>query len=91
MNAYRLAIWFFCGVPCLRQIYVYMTDPSCKRLGTLLSYDWFFSPGILSDGCMVGMQAWMCVLLMVTELCIIFKHGRGLYTVPMSTNVKFGM
>lgn len=29
----RLMIWAFVGVPSLRQIYSYMSDPTCKRIG----------------------------------------------------------
>lgn len=34
LNVIRLAIWAFVGVPSLRQVYTYMTDPTCKRIGT---------------------------------------------------------
>ena len=34
LNAIRLVIWAFVGVPSLRQVYTYMTDPTCKRIGT---------------------------------------------------------
>ena len=33
LNVVRLGIWAFVGTPCLRQIYTYMTDPNCKRIG----------------------------------------------------------
>lgn len=33
LNLIRLLIWAFVGVPSLRQIYSYMTDPKCKRIG----------------------------------------------------------
>ncbi len=29
----RLVIWAFVGVPSLRQIYSYLSDPRCKRIG----------------------------------------------------------
>lgn len=29
----RLIIWAFVGVPSLRQIYSYLSDPNCKRIG----------------------------------------------------------
>lgn len=29
----RLLIWAFVGLPSLRQIYSFMTDPTCKRIG----------------------------------------------------------
>lgn len=34
LNVVRLLIWAFVGVPSLRQLYQYMTDPLCKRIGT---------------------------------------------------------
>lgn len=33
LNLYRLLIWAFIGFPAIRQIYRYVTDPSCKRIG----------------------------------------------------------
>ena len=33
LNVIRLIIWAMVGVPSLRQIYSYMTDPNCKRIG----------------------------------------------------------
>jgi len=33
LNLVRLIIWAFVGVPCMRQIYSYLTDPHCKRIG----------------------------------------------------------
>ena len=34
MNFYRLWLVALCGTPSMRQLYVYMTDPACKTLGT---------------------------------------------------------
>jgi phosphatidylserine synthase 2 len=34
LNHYRLLICYLCGVPAVRQFYNYLTDSSCKRLGT---------------------------------------------------------
>ena len=34
LNAIRLGIWAFVGIPSLRQVYTYMTEPSCRRIGT---------------------------------------------------------
>ncbi|KNC80805.1 hypothetical protein SARC_06842 [Sphaeroforma arctica JP610] len=34
VNSIRLGLWFVMGAPALRQVYVYITDPSCRRLGT---------------------------------------------------------
>jgi phosphatidylserine synthase 2 len=33
LNVVRLLVWAFVGVPSLRQIYSYMTDVNCKRIG----------------------------------------------------------
>jgi len=33
LNVVRLMIWAFVGVPSFRQIYQYMSDPHCKRIG----------------------------------------------------------
>ena len=34
LNVIRLAIWGFVAVPALRQVYTFMTEPTCKRIGT---------------------------------------------------------
>eukprot|EP01134_Creolimax_fragrantissima_P002928 CFRG2928T1 len=34
VNGMRLLLWFIMGTPALRQLYIYITDPSCVRLGT---------------------------------------------------------
>jgi phosphatidylserine synthase 2 len=34
LNSYRLILWFFIGMPAVREYYLYITDDSCKRLGT---------------------------------------------------------
>jgi len=34
LNVIRLFIWYVVGVPCLRQLYSYITDPTCKKIGT---------------------------------------------------------
>eukprot|EP01083_Nonionella_stella_P295623 1004681_1 len=34
LNVYRLLVWFGMGLVSLRQFYVYLVDPRCKRLGT---------------------------------------------------------
>jgi hypothetical protein len=34
LNIMRLGLWSVIGAPSIRQLYVYVTDPTCKRLGT---------------------------------------------------------
>jgi len=34
LNHFRLAIFTFLGLPAIRQVYIYMTDDQCKRLGS---------------------------------------------------------
>lgn len=34
LNIYRLIIWWLCGCPAIREIYLYITDEKYKRLGT---------------------------------------------------------
>lgn len=65
----RLIIWAFVGVPSLRQIYSYMSDPHCKR---------------------IGHQTFLGLLILSTELIVIFKFGRGEFTNPMPDNIRFG-
>lgn len=33
LNTYRLLFMFFATIPAVRELYQYVTDPSCKRLG----------------------------------------------------------
>lgn len=33
LNAWRLLIWTFLGLPIGRQLYAFITDPACKRIG----------------------------------------------------------
>lgn len=33
LNTYRLILWFFIGMPAIREYYMYVVDPECKRLG----------------------------------------------------------
>jgi hypothetical protein len=67
---YRLCLLWLCGCPTIRQIYIYVTDPSCLRLGS---------------------QAWVVICILMTELLIVIKFGRGIFPqlVP-STNVMIG-
>eukprot|EP00899_Mesostigma_viride_P005416 jgi/Mesvir1/14876/Mv05486-RA.1 len=34
LNVYRLGLLFVIGLPTLRQLYIYTSDPSCRRLGS---------------------------------------------------------
>lgn len=45
----RIGIWALIGVPSLRQIYSYLTDPKCKRLG----HQCFMSIVILTTECLI--------------------------------------
>jgi phosphatidylserine synthase 2 len=33
LNTYRLILWFFVGMPAIREYYQFVSDPECKRLG----------------------------------------------------------
>lgn len=33
LNTYRLILWFFIGMPAIREYYMYIEDENCKRLG----------------------------------------------------------
>jgi phosphatidylserine synthase 2 len=33
LNTYRLIMWFFVGMPAIREYYQFVSDPECKRLG----------------------------------------------------------
>lgn len=33
LNVYRLILWFFLGVPAIREYYEYVSNPACKRVG----------------------------------------------------------
>ena len=65
----RLIIWAFVGVPSLRQIYSYLSDPNCKR---------------------IGHQTFLCVVVLLTELIVITKFGKGEFPDAMPANIKAG-
>jgi phosphatidylserine synthase 2 len=68
LNVYRLIIWWMIGLPMCRQVYVYMTDAGCKRLGA---------------------HTFLGASIMSTELMIMLKFGRGLYTESMPQHLKY--
>jgi hypothetical protein len=63
----RLLIWALVGVPSLRQIYSYITDAQCKR---------------------IGHQTFLALLILLTELALIAKFGRGEFPHPMPDHVR---
>lgn len=68
----RLGFWILVGAPALRQFYIYVTDSTCKRLGT---------------------QCWVATAIILTELIICIKHGRGQFPTssPASTTILFSI
>lgn len=46
LNVVRLIIYFFTGMPALRQLYIYITDPNCKRLG---SHAWLCAANVATE------------------------------------------
>lgn len=66
----RLFIWAFVGVPSLRQIYSYLSDPRCKR---------------------IGHQTFLCLIILLTELILIFKFGQGEFPKSMPQNIQYGL
>lgn len=62
LNHVRLGFWFFFSLPCMRQFYVYMTDPTVKS---------------------IGRQSFLCIVIIATELLIIFKLSVGEFKTPI--------
>jgi len=36
INVSRLVLWMFTGLPALREYYQFVTDPTCKKFGTMV-------------------------------------------------------
>eukprot|EP00742_Colponemidia_sp_Colp-10_P004316 GILJ01004605.1.p1 GENE.GILJ01004605.1~~GILJ01004605.1.p1 ORF type:complete len:445 (-),score=40.76 GILJ01004605.1:122-1408(-) len=62
LNLVRLFIWVPFAVAGTREYYVYMSDPTCKRIGQML---------------------WLDLAILLTEGCISYKFGKGLFNEPM--------
>src|SRR6185312_1188205 len=96
--ALRLGIWFFIALPCMRQIYVYTTNPACKRIGQryLPSVSFLFLvTHLLSvddcdcELCEPGNHTFLGLCIIITELLIIIKFSPGEFTKPMPEGVQY--
>lgn len=67
-SLFSLFFWFMFSMPCLRQFYLYMTDPTVKS---------------------IGRQAFLCVVIILTEVLIIVKMGAGEFNEPMAYQNKY--
>ncbi len=67
LNLVRLLFWFYFSLPCIRQFYIYMTDPTVQS---------------------IGRQAFLCVVIILTEVLIIVKMGQGEFHEPMPLKAK---
>jgi phosphatidylserine synthase 2 len=67
LNPARLLLWVLFSLPCVRQFYLYMTNPHVKTLGR---------------------QAFLCIVIMATELMLIFKLSSGEFNAPYPTHLK---
>jgi hypothetical protein len=67
LNLVRLLFWFLFSLPCLRQFYLYMADPTVQS---------------------IGRQAFLCVVIIATEVLIIIKMGAGEFKEPMAFQNK---
>nr|CCA21075.1 phosphatidylserine synthase putative [Albugo laibachii Nc14] len=78
LNVVRLCIWYSAGSYAIAEYYVFTT--------MTLSY-----PGERYVHVnKLGPRAWLGVAVVTTEVCVIIKHGRGMFTEPFPIVVKAG-
>ncbi|ETV95782.1 hypothetical protein H310_10838 [Aphanomyces invadans] len=78
LNVVRLTIWYSAGSYAIAEFYVFMS---------------YTAPSHLPDGATapsrkLGPRAWLGLGVVVTEICLILKHGQGMFTAPFPTIVK---
>ncbi|CCI49075.1 hypothetical protein ABG067_000084 [Albugo candida] len=78
LNIYRLCIWYSAGSYAIAEYYIFTT--------MTLSYPGERDVPINK----LGPRAWLGVAVVATEVCVIVKHGRGMFTEPFSLTVKAG-
>lgn len=78
LNVWRLAIWYSAGSYAVAEYYIFSTfTMHCEGVGQVPVKK-------------LGPRAWLGVLVVSTEVCVIVKHGRGMFTAPFPLFVKVG-
>lgn len=75
LNIWRLSIWYTAGSYAVAEYYIWCTFT--------MSYN-----GVNVPVKKLGPRAWLGIVVVCTELLVIFKHGRGMFTAPFPTHIK---
>jgi phosphatidylserine synthase 2 len=78
LNVYRLLIWYTAGSYAVAEYYIFSTftvHVEGKRAAPVQK---------------LGPRAWLGVVVVATEVCVIVKHGAGMFTAPFPLYVKLG-
>ena len=87
----RLAFVFLSGLPAVRELYQYLMNPRFgissfhSGLSKLISF-WINRKAVR-----MGAHAWLLLATIVTELLVIRKWGKNIYTQPFPTYVKYSL
>ncbi|RLN97485.1 hypothetical protein BBJ28_00003743 [Nothophytophthora sp. Chile5] len=76
LNVYRLGIWYSAGSYAVAEYYIFSTFTMSYRGDQQVPVK------------KLGPRAWLGVAVVVTELLVIIKHGRGMFTEPFPLYVK---
>ncbi|RQM23720.1 hypothetical protein B5M09_003912 [Aphanomyces astaci] len=80
LNVVRLGIWYSAGSYAIAEFYVFMAYTAPTNL----------PQGVAAPSRKLGPRAWLGLGVVVTEVCLILKHGQGMFTAPFPTMVKVG-
>lgn len=78
LNVWRLLIWYTAGSYAVAEYYIFSTF-TVHVPGQ--------SPQPVQK---LGPRAWLGVIVVTTEVCVIVKHGKGMFTEPFPLFVKVG-
>ncbi|TMW56472.1 hypothetical protein Poli38472_006482 [Pythium oligandrum] len=78
LNVWRLCIWYSAGSYAVAEWYIFSTFT--------LHYEGVGTQPVKK----LGPRAWLGVLVVITEVCVIVKHGKGMFTEPFPMFVKVG-
>lgn len=76
LNVWRLAVWYSAGSYAVAEYYIFCTFT--------MSYDGKSHVPVKK----IGPRAWLGIAVVCTELLVIVKHGRGMFTEPFPTYIK---
>lgn len=78
LNVYRLLIWYTAGSYAVAEYYIFSTFTMHDHNGEQVPVK------------KLGPRAWLGVIVVCTEVCVIVKHGQGMFTAPFPLFVKIG-